>query len=53
MDVLPLEKAKEDGHFRLERSGKPEGVIYAAVSRSERWVDPEEKVRATFYAELI
>jgi len=39
--------------LRLDQSGKSEKIVYAAVNRSERWSDPEEKVRAEFYAELI
>jgi type I restriction enzyme M protein len=48
-----LDKAFEEGHLRLDRSGRFEKVIYTAVNRSERWSDSEEKVRAGFYAELI
>ena len=47
------EKALGDGHLRLETVGKTEKIVYAAVGRSERWSDLEEKVRAEFYAELI
>jgi type I restriction enzyme M protein len=47
------DRALEDGHIRIERFGKTERAVYAAVSRSERWSDPEEKIRAEFYAELI
>ena len=46
-------KALEDGHLRLDQSGRTERIVYAASSRTERWADPEEKVRAGFYAELI
>jgi type I restriction enzyme M protein len=46
-------KALEDGHLRLDKSGRSEKIVYTAVNRSERWSDPEEKVRAEFYAELI
>src|SRR5258707_2393430 len=46
-------KAFEDGHLHLDKSGRTEKLIYGAVNRSERWSDPEEKVRAEFYAELI
>ena len=46
-------KALDDGHLRLDKSSKTEKIVYAAVNRSERWSDPEEKVRAEFYAELI
>jgi len=48
-----FEKAIEDGHLRLDQSGRFERIHYVAVSRSERWSDSEEKVRAEFYAELI
>jgi type I restriction enzyme M protein len=48
-----FDKAIDDGHLRLDQSGRFERVHYVAVSRSERWSDPEEKVRAEFYAELI
>jgi type I restriction enzyme M protein len=53
METSYAVKALEEGHLRLDKSGKVEKVIYAAVNRSERWSDPEEKVRAEFYAELI
>lgn len=48
-----LNKAVEEGHVRIDQSGRFEKVVYVAASRSERWSDPEEKVRAEFYAELI
>lgn len=48
-----FERAREDGHIRLEQPGKTERIVYVAVGRAERWSDPEEKVRAEFYAELI
>lgn len=48
-----LQKALDDGHLRLDKSGKVERIVYVAVNHSERWSDPEEKVRAEFYAELI
>ena len=47
------ERAINDGHLRLDKSGKTEKIYYVAVARAERWSDPEEKVRAEFYAELI
>jgi type I restriction enzyme M protein len=47
-----IDKAFNDGHLRIDQSGRVEKVVYAA-NRSERWSDPEEKVRAEFYAELI
>lgn len=48
-----LEKAIGAGHVRIETSGRGERIVYVAVDRSERWSDPEEKVRAEYYAELI
>lgn len=47
------ERALKDGHLRIDGGGKFEKVVYVAVNRAERWSDPEEKVRAEFYAELI
>jgi len=48
-----LDKALKEGHLRIDASGKFEKIVYVAASRSEKWSDPEEKVRAEFYAELI
>ena len=48
-----VDRALNDGHLRIDRSGKSERVVYLAANRSERWSDPEEKVRAEFYGELI
>lgn len=53
MEQTYLDRAIEDGHLRPGKSGKTEKLVYVAVNRSERWSDPEEKVRAAFYAELI
>lgn len=47
------DKALSEGHLRLDKTGKTEKIVYVAANRSERWSDPEEKVRAEFYAELI
>jgi type I restriction enzyme M protein len=47
------DKALDEGHLRLDRSGKTERIVYVAVNHSEKWSDPEEKVRAEFYSELI
>jgi type I restriction enzyme M protein len=52
VDTL-TEKALAAGHLRIDTSGKGEKIVYVAVGRGERWSDPEEKVRAEFYAELI
>jgi type I restriction enzyme M protein len=48
-----LERALADGHLAMEQAGRGERIRYAAVGRSENWKDPEEKVRAEYYAELI
>ena len=48
-----LEQAIEDGHAELIGEGKKERIRYIAADHSERWSDPEEKVRAEFWAELI
>lgn len=53
MEGTYVEKALEEGHLRFDRSGRTEKVVYVAVSHAERWSDPEEKVRAEFWAELI
>ncbi|MBI1926119.1 N-6 DNA methylase [Candidatus Poribacteria bacterium] len=48
-----LEKALKDGHAQLSGEGNNEKITYAAVNRTERYSDPEEKVRAAYWAELI
>jgi type I restriction enzyme M protein len=48
-----LERALEDGHVEILGDGKTERIRYKAADHSERWADPEEKVRAEFWAELI
>ncbi len=48
-----LERAIDDGHAKLTGEGKNERINYVAADHSERWADPEEKVRAEFWAELI
>jgi type I restriction enzyme M protein len=49
-----LKRALAEGHLKLQGEGKTERIIYVADSnKGERWADPEEKVRAAFYAELI
>lgn len=48
-----LEQAMDAGYLRIDQSGRFEKIQYVAASRSERWSDAEEKVRAEFYAELI
>ncbi len=48
-----LNRALNDGHAEITGEGRNERIRYAAAGRSERWSDPEEKVRAEFWAELI
>lgn len=47
------ERAIADGHATLIGEGKSERIRYVSANHSERWADPEEKVRAEFWAELI
>lgn len=48
-----LGRALEDGHIQIIPSGKSERVRYVSCNVAEKWSDPEEKVRAAYYAELI
>lgn len=48
-----LERAIEAGHAKISGEGKTQRIHYIAANHSERWSDPEEKVRAEFWAELI
>jgi type I restriction enzyme M protein len=48
-----LRYALEDGLAKISGDGKTERIHYVAANHSERWADPEEKVRAEFWAELI
>ena len=48
-----FERAFNEGHVKFSGEGRTERVHYVAANHSERWADPEEKVRAEFWAELI
>jgi len=49
-----IEAAISANHLKIEKSDRGVAYIrYTAVDRRERWSDPEEKVRAEYYAELI
>jgi type I restriction enzyme M protein len=48
-----LERAVTDGHAKLSGEGKQQKILYVAVNHTERYADPEEQVRAEFWAELI
>ena len=48
-----LSRALLDGHASLAGEGKQQKITYHAASHTERFSDPEEQVRAEFWAELI
>jgi type I restriction enzyme M protein len=48
-----LEEAIRKGYAKLDGEGTKRRIIYNAVNRSERYSDPEEQVRAEYWAELI
>jgi type I restriction enzyme M protein len=48
-----LQQAFDNGLLQIQTAGKTEKILYTAVNHSEKWSDPEEKIRAAFYAELV
>ena len=48
-----LDRALSDGLAEITSDGRAARILYADAERSERWIDPEEKVRAELWAELI
>jgi hypothetical protein len=48
-----LTHAIADKLVKFTGEGRTERIQYLAADHSERWADPEEKVRAEFWAELI
>jgi type I restriction enzyme M protein len=48
-----LKRAIAAGHARITGEGKNQKITYVAARHSERFSDPEEPVRAEFWAELI
>ena len=48
-----LEKALKNEDAHLSGEGKAEKITYVAINHTERYADPEEKVRAEYWAELI
>lgn len=48
-----LQKAMDNGLIQLSGDGKQQKITYVVVNHTERYADPEEKVRAEFYAELL
>jgi len=53
INMTYLEQAIEKNYAILSGEGKKQKITYIAVNKSERYSDPEEKVRAEFWAELI
>ena len=50
---LYLERAVADGRAAITGEGRNQRIRYIAADHSERWSDPEEKVRAELWAEII
>ena len=48
-----LQKAVQAGHAQVLGEGKSRKILYTALNHTERYGDPEEVVRAEFWAELI
>jgi len=48
-----LEQALKKGYASISGEGAKQRINYAAVNHTERFTDPEEQVRAEFWAELI
>ncbi len=48
-----IARAVKDGHVKFEAGGRKEKILYVAANRRELWSDPEEKVRASFFCELV
>ena len=48
-----LDLAFDEGLAELMGEGRTQRIRYIAADHSERWSDPEEKVRAELWAELI
>lgn len=48
-----IEQAIEKGYATLSGDGNKQRITYVAVNHSERFADPEEQVRAAYWAELI
>ena len=48
-----LEKALKNGDAHLSGKGKTEKITYVAINQIQRYANPEEQVRAEYWAELI
>lgn len=54
MILTPLERAKKDGYINITGPEGKQKIEYITSERhTENYEDPEEKVRANFFAELI
>jgi len=51
--MIFLEQAIKKGYASISGEGSKQRITYTAVNHSERFGDPEEKVRAEYWAELI
>jgi type I restriction enzyme M protein len=48
-----LDNALKDGHAQFSDEGDAKKITYVAMNHTEKYADPEEKVRAEYWAELI
>ena len=48
-----LDRALSEGLATITGEGRSQRILYVAADHSERYTDPEEKVRAELWAELI
>lgn len=48
-----LEQALQKGYAKITGDEKKQKILYVASNHSENYYDPEEKVRAEFWSELI
>ncbi len=48
-----LDRAIDDGYAKIAGEGRSQRIHYTTVDHSGRYADPEEKVRAELWAELI
>ncbi len=46
-------QAESDGHVAFRTTRGAVRILYVASNRSERWTDPEEKVRAATFLDLV
>ncbi|MBM4447366.1 MAG: restriction endonuclease subunit M [Chloroflexi bacterium] len=51
--MMYLEQALAKGYATISGEGSKQRITYVAVNHSERYSDPEEQVRAEYWAELI